>query len=213
MTMAIERSSGGKQVGQVRVDVVGYESVTVPAGSFMAFKTVVSRGGRRFRETWYAPETRTFVRGITYDASGGQVVSELVAYQKSDEPAGAIPTESAPQATPARDAGMDRQSSGGIQTATRQQPSGRNDVLAGTTWSGIDTAKNAMQIVFETGGRVRMSLSTQWLSGIWRQDGDNVYFNVNDGYVQYEGTIYGTTMNGSARNQADYSWRWRVVRE
>ena len=48
---------------------------------------------RPYREAWYAPETRTFVRGITYDARGGQVISDLVDYQKSDAPAGAIKTE------------------------------------------------------------------------------------------------------------------------
>jgi len=53
----------------------------------------MSLGGRRYREAWYAPETRTFVRSIAYDARGGQAISDLVDYQKSDEPAGVIKTE------------------------------------------------------------------------------------------------------------------------
>ena len=63
-----------------------YESVTVPAGSFMAYKIVVAVGGKRFRQLWYAPETRTVVKSITYDPQGREVGSELVDYQKSDEP-------------------------------------------------------------------------------------------------------------------------------
>jgi len=99
--ITIEQSSGRKQTGQLKVDVVGYESVAVGAGPFMAFKIVMSLGGRRYREAWYAPETRTFVRGITYDAQGGQVVYDLVDYQKSDEPAGAISSDVPQQTAPA----------------------------------------------------------------------------------------------------------------
>jgi hypothetical protein len=192
---------------------MGYESVTVAAGSFMAFKIVVSLGGRRFREGWYAPETRTFVRGITYDPRGGQVVNELVDYQKSEEPAGAMATGSAQQTTLATDPKTERRALDTSRVDPRQESSGRPDVLTGTTWSGIDTARSEMRIVFEAGGRVRMSLNKLWLAGTWRQDGDDIYFSVNNSYIEYRGTIYENTMNGSARNQAGYSWRWRVVRE
>lgn len=91
-TLTVEDSSGRKVTGQLKVDVVAYEAVTVSAGSFMAFKTVMSLGGRRYREAWYAPETRTFLRSITHDAKGGKIVSELQDYQRSDEPAGNLVT-------------------------------------------------------------------------------------------------------------------------
>jgi S1-C subfamily serine protease len=93
----------------------------------------------------------------------------------------------------------------------RRDPSG--DRLAGTTWSGVDTAGTRMRVVFESEGRVRLSLANQWLSGTWRQNGDAVYFEVNNAYVTYEGTVFGGAMNGSARNGAGHSWRWRVERE
>ena len=88
--ITIERSTGQRQNARVKGDVVSYESVSVPAGSFMAFKIVITLDGRRFREGWYAPETRTFVRGVVYDSRGNPTVSELVDYQKSDEPAGSL---------------------------------------------------------------------------------------------------------------------------
>jgi len=80
--------------GRLKVDVVTYESVTVPAGSFMAFKIIGSLEGRRFFEQWYAPEARAFIRGILYDQRGRTTQEYvLVDYQKSDEPAEALKSQ------------------------------------------------------------------------------------------------------------------------
>jgi Zn-dependent protease with chaperone function len=84
--VTVEDPSGRRQNVQLKADVVDYESVTVPSGSFMAFKIIVSLRGVRFSESWYAPETRTSVRNIIYDPRGGQIVGELVDYYKTDEP-------------------------------------------------------------------------------------------------------------------------------
>jgi Zn-dependent protease with chaperone function len=86
----MEDSSGRRQNTQLKADVIDYESVTAPFGSFMAFKIIVSLGGVRIRESWYAPETRTFVRHIIYDSRGGHVIGELVDYQKNKEPIGSM---------------------------------------------------------------------------------------------------------------------------
>ena len=77
-------------VARVTGNVVSYESVTVPAGTFMAFRTILSLNGRRVLEVWWAPETRTGVRSIRTDPLQGEIVSELVDYQRSDDPAGAF---------------------------------------------------------------------------------------------------------------------------
>jgi hypothetical protein len=87
--VTIEDSSGRKQTVQMKAEVVSYESVVVPAGSFMAYKVVVALGGRRYRQVWYAPETKTVVKSVTPDSQGREVASELVDYQKSTEPVGA----------------------------------------------------------------------------------------------------------------------------
>jgi hypothetical protein len=85
-SLTIEDSSGRKETGPYKADVVSFETITIPAGSFMAFKIVSSFAGRRFREAWYAPDTRTFVRTIQFDATGRTTATELVDYQKRDEP-------------------------------------------------------------------------------------------------------------------------------
>jgi hypothetical protein len=86
----IETSQGTKVPTRVTGNVVSYESVTVPAGTFMAFRTILSLNGRRLLEVWWAPETRTGVRSIRTDPLQGEIVSELVDYQRSDDPAGAF---------------------------------------------------------------------------------------------------------------------------
>jgi len=85
-SLTMEDSSGRKETGAYKADVVSFETITIPAGSFMAFKIVSSFAGRRFREAWYAPDTRTFIRTIQYDAAGRTTTTELVDYQKRDEP-------------------------------------------------------------------------------------------------------------------------------
>jgi hypothetical protein len=78
----VTESTGKIQSEQLVAEVVSYESVFVPAGSFLAHRVVITVGGQGFCEVWYAPETKTVVRGITPDAQGREVISELVDYQK-----------------------------------------------------------------------------------------------------------------------------------
>ena len=86
----IETSQGAKIPTRVTGNVVSYESVTVPAGTFMAFRTILSLNGRRFLESWWAPETRTGVRVIATDPRGGEIINELIDYQQSADPAGVL---------------------------------------------------------------------------------------------------------------------------
>jgi len=83
--VTMEDSSGRKQSAPMKTEVVSYESVTVPAGTFMAYKVAIAVGGRRFREAWYAPETKTVVRSVTLDQQGREVVSELTDYQRGQD--------------------------------------------------------------------------------------------------------------------------------
>jgi Zn-dependent protease with chaperone function len=81
-------TAGRKVSARVTGQVVSYESVTVPAGTFMAFKTIISLDGQRYIERWWAPETGTAVRSIMSDGRQGQVRGELLDYQQSADPAG-----------------------------------------------------------------------------------------------------------------------------
>ena len=87
--ITVEQSSGRRQSAQLKAAVVDYETVTVPAGTFLAYKIVVSVNGVRFQENWYAPETRAIVRSIAWP-SGGEITIELIDYEKSNESASPI---------------------------------------------------------------------------------------------------------------------------
>jgi Zn-dependent protease with chaperone function len=89
----VDHSTQGRRSLQVKGTVVSYESVSVPAGSFMAFKIVMSLSGRRFSELWYSPETRTIVRSVNFDTRGTEVVTELVDYRRAVDDGGG-PSES-----------------------------------------------------------------------------------------------------------------------
>jgi hypothetical protein len=69
-----------------RMEVVSYEAVDTPAGSFMSFKIVASANGAKFREYWYSPEVRTVVRTWERTDASGVVTTQLLDYQRSDEP-------------------------------------------------------------------------------------------------------------------------------
>ena len=92
--IVVETSAGRKMKMPLKGRTVSYESVTVPAGSFMAYKITLSAHGFRIMEAWYSPETRTAVRVIDSNPKGRDQVRELMDYQRSYEPAGALNTNS-----------------------------------------------------------------------------------------------------------------------
>ncbi|MDO8479204.1 MAG: M48 family metallopeptidase [Candidatus Rokubacteria bacterium] len=119
--VAVEESSGRKQTVQMKAEVVSYESVVVPAGTFMAYKIVTALGGRRYREVWYAPETKTVVKSITPTSQGRPIVRELTDYQKGQESADL--TKMPPGRTPESLApGVVRTRPGPLKPGTKEVP-------------------------------------------------------------------------------------------
>jgi metalloendopeptidase OMA1, mitochondrial len=80
--------TGGKRVTfTTKGEVVAYESVTVPAGTFMAYKIVATVNSNRILQYWYAPEVRNLVRSERLAAFGlSSMTVEMIDYQKTDEP-------------------------------------------------------------------------------------------------------------------------------
>jgi hypothetical protein len=89
-SVSIESSDGKKNVGKLRTRVLGYETVEVPAGSFLAYRAVSSTGGNTIFEGWYVPEARGFVKSVFRDSNGKMITSVMTDYQRSDDPAGAL---------------------------------------------------------------------------------------------------------------------------
>ena len=58
-----------------------FENVTVPAGTFKAFKIIANRKGVK-DIYWYSPELRLYIKKITVHHRDGKSTSELIQYSK-----------------------------------------------------------------------------------------------------------------------------------
>jgi len=78
---------GTKQEGRTQFagEVVDYDSVKTGAGEFLAFHVRTTFAGRPFKEFWYAPEARTYVK-LTEHAQSGAASFEVVDFQRTSEP-------------------------------------------------------------------------------------------------------------------------------
>jgi len=63
------------------VVVKSFENVTVPAGTFKAFKIIAKRKG--LKDTyWYSPKLRLYLKRITIHHRAGESTRELIQYAK-----------------------------------------------------------------------------------------------------------------------------------
>jgi Zn-dependent protease with chaperone function len=148
--VVIENSGGQHQSSVAKAEVVSYESVTVAAGSFMTFKIVVSLGGRRFAEGWYAPDAKVLARTVSYDARGATTVVELLDYQKGNE---SVSFNSAPMAIATIEKAMSNPRAG--DSASRQEAwilemvSAKGDRV----WLGARTGDSCERLQRDLAGR------------------------------------------------------------
>jgi hypothetical protein len=82
--------------------------------------------------------------------------------------------------------------------------------LRGTTWDGSPKQEDQM-IVFEEDGK--LSYGGIRRDGIWRLEGHNtVYFELNNAYRMFRGTVQGNVIVGESWNIAGLRWPTRLVR-
>ena len=81
----VQTSDGKTRKVLFKSQIVAYESVVVPAGTFMAYKTVTSAAGAKFFEGWYVPEVRTFVKSTNFNSNGQETTTVLTDYQKATD--------------------------------------------------------------------------------------------------------------------------------
>jgi hypothetical protein len=79
-SVSMDNGSASPRTLRLKADVVAYEPVTVPAGSFDAFKIVITINGAPFRDGWFAPELGTSARLVAPDGKGGLITRELTDY-------------------------------------------------------------------------------------------------------------------------------------
>jgi len=93
-------------------------------------------------------------------------------------------------------------------------PSAKQSVpipLEGTAWQGADSDKDKLKFWFEKDGVLKYEnpAGTHGV-GIWTQNGNQVYIELNNKYAQYSGEIDEGTIRGHTQNVAGRKWTWVV---
>jgi hypothetical protein len=85
--------------------------------------------------------------------------------------------------------------------------------IAGTRWSGKTAEGWDMTIDFAIDGKMAVTYNgTSFNKASWRQDGDKVYYEMNDRYCEFNGKLSGEVIAGSTHNVAGKTWETRLTR-
>jgi hypothetical protein len=86
--------------------------------------------------------------------------------------------------------------------------------LAGSVWEG-DGVVAPTVYEFHPDGRISMSYNglRHQNIGTWQQDGTRVYWEANQRYCEFEGTLTGTTITGRSWNKPGGKWTLTVKRK
>ena len=89
----------------------------------------------------------------------------------------------------------------------------RKDV-AGSAWAGFDSDGTRYELSFLADGTLNYRHGLDVIkSAHWKQDGDAIYMELNGKYIEYQGQISGTHMDGKAWNVKGLTWTWVADRK
>jgi len=78
--------------------------------------------------------------------------------------------------------------------------------FAGTHWFGKCYADN-FWIIFEKNGSLTYGyMNNTFKNGTWNLQGSNLYFEMNNKYLEFRGTMFGDVIQGEAWNVAGGRW-------
>ncbi len=85
--------------------------------------------------------------------------------------------------------------------------------LSGSVWEG-DGVVAPTRYTFHPDGRLTLEYqgATYPNCGTWRQSGTDVYWETNNKYCEFEGTLKGTTVTGKSWNKPGGKWVLTVRR-
>ena len=85
--------------------------------------------------------------------------------------------------------------------------------LAGTSWAGKTAEGWDMTIDFTADGTMTVSYNgNSYNRASWKQDGDKVYYEMNDRYCEFVGKMTGDAIEGESHNVAGKQWTTRLTR-
>ncbi len=81
--------------------------------------------------------------------------------------------------------------------------------LAGSSWNVVETDGDRDIFNFMPNGTLAYSYQNgSYTNGTWKQDGDSIYIEMNNKYVEYTGRITGAHIEGKASNIKGNNWTW-----
>src|SRR5947209_5944369 len=88
-----------------------------------------------------------------------------------------------------------------VVAAPRLKPEKKVPSIAGTSWAGVTAEGDAMTIDFAADGAMTVSYNgTSFNRASWKQDGDKIYWEMNDRYCEFNGKLSGDTITGDSHN-------------
>ncbi len=80
-----------------------------------------------------------------------------------------------------------------------------------TTWEGKDSDGEYSTYNFLTEGILHYEIpSGSWQNGTWKQDGNKIYYEMNNKFSEQYGTIRGNKMKGTGHNIEGHEWTWNA---
>ena len=85
--------------------------------------------------------------------------------------------------------------------------------LVGTSWAGKTAEGWDMTIDFAADGKMTVTYNgTSYTRASWTQDGDKVYYEMNDRYCEFNGKLAGDTITGETHNVRERRWATTLTR-
>jgi len=104
---------------------------------------------------------------------------------------------------------------GGLAVAAPRLKPEKKDAppLAATSWAGKTAEGWDMTIDFLPEGKMTVSYNgASYDKASWKQDGDKVYYEMNDKYCEFDGKFAGDAIEGETRNVRGKRWTTSLTR-
>jgi hypothetical protein len=86
--------------------------------------------------------------------------------------------------------------------------------LAGSSWTVVETDGDNDIFNFLADGTLSYSYQNgSYTNGTWKQYGDAIYIQMNNKFVEYQGRITGTHIEGKAWNTKGHNWTWTADKQ
>ena len=85
--------------------------------------------------------------------------------------------------------------------------------LAGTSWAGKTAEGWDMTLDFNPDGKMTVTYNgSSYNRASWKQDGDKVYYEMNNRYCEFNGKFVGDLIEGDTHNVTGKRWTTRLTR-